>query len=49
LPGDPVHYEGWKQFKEGRSGIEREFSRVPAAFRTAVRWLPIGTPADVAI
>ena len=32
-----------------RSGIEREFSRSRAAFRTAVRRLPIGTPVHVAI
>jgi L-ascorbate metabolism protein UlaG (beta-lactamase superfamily) len=45
----PVHCEGWKHFTEDRSGIEREISRSPEAFRTAVRWLPIGTPVDVAI
>jgi L-ascorbate metabolism protein UlaG (beta-lactamase superfamily) len=33
----PVHYEGWKHFTEDRSGIEREISRSPEAFRTAVR------------
>jgi hypothetical protein len=45
----PVHYEGWKHFTEGRSGIERTFAGSPEAFRTAVQWLPIGTAVDVAI
>jgi L-ascorbate metabolism protein UlaG (beta-lactamase superfamily) len=45
----PVHYEGWKHFAQGRSGIEKEFSCSPEAFRTAVQWLPIGTSVEVAI
>jgi L-ascorbate metabolism protein UlaG (beta-lactamase superfamily) len=38
----PVHYEGWKHFREGKRAIEREFARGPAAFRESVRWLPLG-------
>src|SRR5215211_4961803 len=38
----PIHYEGWKHFKEGRSAIEREFARAPEDIRTRIRWLPIG-------
>jgi L-ascorbate metabolism protein UlaG (beta-lactamase superfamily) len=45
----PVHYEGWKHFTEGRSGIEREFARSPQAFRAAVQWLPIGSAVDVPV
>ncbi len=45
----PIHYEGWKHFKEGRPSIEREFSRSPESFRTAVQWLPIGSSVQVAI
>jgi L-ascorbate metabolism protein UlaG (beta-lactamase superfamily) len=45
----PVHYEGWKHFKEGRAAIEREFAQSSEALRAAVRWLAIGTSVDVAV
>jgi L-ascorbate metabolism protein UlaG (beta-lactamase superfamily) len=38
----PIHYEGWKHFREGREAIEAEFARAPAEVRERVRWLPIG-------
>jgi L-ascorbate metabolism protein UlaG (beta-lactamase superfamily) len=38
----PIHYEGWKHFREGREAIEREFAKAPAEFRDSVQWLPIG-------
>jgi L-ascorbate metabolism protein UlaG (beta-lactamase superfamily) len=38
----PLHYEGWKHFKEGRGAIERELAAAPAAVRDSVHWLPIG-------
>jgi L-ascorbate metabolism protein UlaG (beta-lactamase superfamily) len=38
----PIHYEGWKHFREGREAIEREFARAPEAVRQSIRWLPIG-------
>jgi L-ascorbate metabolism protein UlaG (beta-lactamase superfamily) len=43
----PLHYEGWKHFREGREAIEREFASAPEEFRATVRWLPIGEPVDV--
>ncbi len=43
----PIHYEGWKHFREGREAIEREFAAAPQAFHDSVRWLPIGTAVDV--
>ena len=43
----PVHYEGWKHFKQGRAAIEREFVTAPQAFRRSVRWLPIGVRVDL--
>jgi L-ascorbate metabolism protein UlaG (beta-lactamase superfamily) len=43
----PLHYEGWKHFKEGREAIEREFARAPEDIRRRVRWLPIGTPVEL--
>jgi L-ascorbate metabolism protein UlaG (beta-lactamase superfamily) len=37
----PIHYEGWKHFREGRAAIEREFAGEP------LTWLPIGEPIDI--
>jgi L-ascorbate metabolism protein UlaG (beta-lactamase superfamily) len=37
----PLHYEGWKHFKEGREAIEREFALAPEDIRRRIRWLPI--------
>lgn len=45
----PVHYEGWKHFKQGRAEVEREFARSRAALHAAVEWLPIGTPVALGI
>jgi L-ascorbate metabolism protein UlaG (beta-lactamase superfamily) len=44
----PLHYEGWRHFREGRDAIERELARAPADVRERVRWLPIGEPAEIA-
>lgn len=38
----PIHYEGWKHFREGRDLIETHFADAPEEFRESVRWLPIG-------
>lgn len=43
----PIHYEGWKHFREGRTAIEKEFAAAGLAGR--VRWLPLGKAADVEI
>jgi L-ascorbate metabolism protein UlaG (beta-lactamase superfamily) len=43
----PVHYEGWKHFKQGREQIERELARAPADVRDRFRWLPIGERVDL--
>jgi L-ascorbate metabolism protein UlaG (beta-lactamase superfamily) len=45
----PIHYEGWKHFREGRGAIERELARAPEELRGSVRWLPIGAAADVEV
>ena len=39
----PVHYEGWKHFRQGRDAIERILDDAPAEVRDRVRWLPIGS------
>jgi L-ascorbate metabolism protein UlaG (beta-lactamase superfamily) len=44
----PIHYEGWKHFRQGRDAIEAEFATAPQAFRTSVRWLPIGAAVKLA-
>jgi L-ascorbate metabolism protein UlaG (beta-lactamase superfamily) len=43
----PIHYEGWKHFREGREAIEREFARAPEPIRDSVKWLPIGSPVQI--
>jgi L-ascorbate metabolism protein UlaG (beta-lactamase superfamily) len=43
----PIHYEGWKHFRQGREAIERELAAAPQAIRDSVRWLPIGSAVDV--
>ncbi len=43
----PIHYEGWKHFKEGREGIERDLAGAPADIAERFRWLPIGVAVDL--
>ena len=43
----PIHYEGWKHFRQGRQAIERTFATAPPEIRDRVRWLPIGVPIDL--
>ncbi len=45
----PIHYEGWKHFREGRKDMEAELATAPAAVRDAMRWLPIGEPTALEI
>src|SRR4051794_20947535 len=45
----PIHYEGWKHFREGREAIEREFAGAPEDIRGRVRWLPIGERTELAV
>ncbi len=43
----PIHYEGWKHFRQGRDAIESEFAGAPAPFRESVRWLPLGRVVEL--
>jgi L-ascorbate metabolism protein UlaG (beta-lactamase superfamily) len=43
----PIHYEGWKHFRQGREAIEEEFARAPEDVRARFRWLPIGAPVEI--
>jgi len=45
----PIHYEGWKHFRQGRGAIEAEFAAAPEQFRRSVRWLPIGDQVTVEV
>ena len=45
----PIHYEGWKHFRQGREAIEAEFARAPEDVRASVQWVPIGEPVEVAV
>ena len=43
----PVHYEGWKHFKQGRAATERELARAPEDIRRRIRWLPLGVASQI--
>ena len=45
----PLHYEGWKHFREGRDAVERELAGAPAPVRDSVRWLPIGEAVTLTV
>ncbi|MDX6624183.1 MAG: hypothetical protein QOE75_2115 [Solirubrobacterales bacterium] len=45
----PIHYEGWKHFRQGREEVEREWNGAPAELRESVRWLPIGAATDLEV
>lgn len=44
----PIHYEGWKHFRQGREAIEAELAGAPEDIRGRFRWLPIGVGVDLA-
>ena len=43
----PIHYEGWKHFRDGRSAIERELAAAPPQIRRSFFWLPIGEAVEL--
>ncbi len=43
----PIHYEGWKHFREGRDGVEAALAAAPVDVRERFCWLEIGVAADV--
>jgi L-ascorbate metabolism protein UlaG (beta-lactamase superfamily) len=45
----PVHYEGWKHFRQGRDVIELEFAQAPEEVQRSIRWLPIGAGVDLTV
>ncbi|MBB4665145.1 MBL fold metallo-hydrolase [Conexibacter arvalis] len=44
----PIHYEGWKHFREGRAEAEAAFAHAPQ-LAPRVKWLPIGSPVELAV
>jgi L-ascorbate metabolism protein UlaG (beta-lactamase superfamily) len=45
----PIHYEGWKHFREGRDAAERAFADAPGDLAARVKWLELGVPATLSI
>ncbi len=43
----PIHYEGWKHFREGRAVIEKEFTA--AGLSEKLRWLEMGKNVEIEI
>jgi L-ascorbate metabolism protein UlaG (beta-lactamase superfamily) len=43
----PIHYEGWKHFREGREAIEAALAGAPAGVAQRFRWIPIGEPVEI--
>jgi L-ascorbate metabolism protein UlaG (beta-lactamase superfamily) len=43
----PIHYEGWKHFRQGRDAIEAEFATASEDIRLSVRWLDLGDALDL--
>jgi L-ascorbate metabolism protein UlaG (beta-lactamase superfamily) len=42
----PIHYEGWKHFREGRADVERSLAGARDVAEH-VRWLPLGETVDL--
>ncbi len=46
----PIHYEGWRHFRQGRDEVEAEFAKgAGGAPRDRVRWLPLGVAAEIGV
>ena len=43
----PLHYEGWKHFREREEDARRVLDAAPAEIRESIRWLPLGEPVDL--
>lgn len=43
----PIHYEGWKHFREPKAEAEQYFTE--AGITDKVQWLPLGKPVDIEI
>lgn len=43
----PIHYEGWKHFRQGRAAIERELAAAPTGISERFRWVELGEPVTL--
>jgi L-ascorbate metabolism protein UlaG (beta-lactamase superfamily) len=43
----PIHYEGWKHFREGRDDVEAALRDAPPDVRRRFRWLDLGVPTEL--
>ncbi|HYC80925.1 MAG TPA: MBL fold metallo-hydrolase [Solirubrobacterales bacterium] len=43
----PIHYEGWKHFRQGRDAVELALAAAPATVRDRFRWLEIGKMTEL--
>jgi L-ascorbate metabolism protein UlaG (beta-lactamase superfamily) len=43
----PIHYEGWKHFRQGRTAAEQAFAHAPGDLASHVRWLELGASANL--
>ncbi|MGZ9225915.1 MAG: MBL fold metallo-hydrolase [Anaerolineales bacterium] len=43
----PIHYEGWKHFREPRAEAEKQFAS--AGMNNLLNWLPLGEPVIIEI
>jgi len=43
----PIHYEGWKHFRERRGTVEQTLAAAPPDLKDRFRWIPIGEAVDV--
>jgi L-ascorbate metabolism protein UlaG (beta-lactamase superfamily) len=45
----PIHYEGWRHFREGADAIERELATAPEDIRKRIRWLALGDQTELVV
>ena len=45
----PIHYEGWKHFRQGRADAERAFAAAPDGLASRVQWLEMGEAATLSV
>jgi L-ascorbate metabolism protein UlaG (beta-lactamase superfamily) len=45
----PIHYEGWKHFREGREAAAHAFAAAPGDLGARVRWLELGAPTTLEV
>ena len=44
----PIHYEGWKHFKQGLDEIQLELADAPEDVRRSILWLPLVSQVEIA-